>query len=38
MFAEFVKFKVAVELETRNRFEDLRGRIGMFSFGTKEEC
>jgi hypothetical protein len=38
MFAEFVKFKAAVELETGNRFEDLRGRIGKCSFGTKEEC
>jgi hypothetical protein len=37
-FAEFVKFKAAVELETENMFEDLRGRIEMFSFGTKEEC
>jgi hypothetical protein len=38
VFAEFVKFKATVELETGNKFEDLRGRIGMFSFGTKEEC
>jgi hypothetical protein len=38
VFAEFVKFKAAVELETGNRFEDLRGRIGMCSFGTNEEC
>jgi len=38
VFAEFVKFKAAVELETGNRFEDLRGRIGMCSFGTKKEC
>jgi hypothetical protein len=22
----------------KNMFEDLRGRIGMCSFGTKEEC
>jgi len=38
VFAEFVKFKAVVELKTGNKFEDLRGRIEMCSFGTKEEC